>query len=126
MKNRDGRLPAVGTVLTRPYKGQEIVIAFLEDGFEWRGVGEPVKFSSLSALARSVTGAASMNGYLWAGLDKIEVSPTVTVEAPKPAVVEKPKKAAPVKPVDPKIGGETNEIGTPDGQRAALREAGIV
>jgi len=58
-------LPAVGTVLTRQWHGQEIRVEALEDGFEWDGV----VYRSLSAVAKAVTGAR-WNGKLFFGLKK--------------------------------------------------------
>ena len=49
---RDLRLPSVGTILTRQYRGKEIRVVTLEDGFEWNGR----RFGSLSEVARAVTG----------------------------------------------------------------------
>jgi hypothetical protein len=60
---RDPRLPAPGTVLTRQYHGREIRVLTLDEGFEWDGQ----HFSSLSAVARAVTGA-KWNGRLFFGL----------------------------------------------------------
>ena len=45
--------PAVGTVLTRQYKGHEIRVQVLESGFEWDGT----VYRSLSAVAEAVTGS---------------------------------------------------------------------
>jgi len=56
-------LPAVGTVLTRQWHGQEIRVEVLEDGFEWDGV----VYRSLSAVAKAITGAR-WNGKLFFGL----------------------------------------------------------
>lgn len=64
-------------------------------------------FGSLSAAARHVTGAASINGFLWAGLIK---TGGPAAKAGKPA-------EAPI--------GNGNDLGTPEGQRAALAAAGI-
>lgn len=50
--DRDPRLPAVGTMLTREFKGQSISVEVLEKGFQYR---EQV-YQSLSAVARQVTG----------------------------------------------------------------------
>jgi hypothetical protein len=50
-----------GTVLTREYKGKLIQVEVLEDGyFEYEGV----KYRSLSAVAKAVTGS-HWNGYLF-------------------------------------------------------------
>ncbi len=60
---RDPRLPAPGSVLTRQYHGREIRVVTLDDGFEWNGQ----HFSSLSAVARAITGA-KWNGRLFFNL----------------------------------------------------------
>ena len=57
--------PAVGTTLVRPYKGQEIRVQVLENGFDHDGV----TYRSLSAVAKAVTGSA-WNGKLFFGLTK--------------------------------------------------------
>jgi hypothetical protein len=49
---RDPRVPAVGTVMTRTYKGEELSITVLEDGFEYEGE----HYRSLSGLARHIVG----------------------------------------------------------------------
>lgn len=49
---RDPRLPAVGTVLTRQFKGKEIVVEVVEGGFQF----EDQTFRSISAVARHITG----------------------------------------------------------------------
>ncbi len=58
---RDPRLPAPGTTVVRPYKGRDIKVAVLEDGFRWEGKA----YRSLSALASAITGAKSINGFFW-------------------------------------------------------------
>ncbi len=63
--HRDARLPTPGTVLTRQYKGQEIRVTALDDGFEWDGR----RYGSLSAVAGAVTGS-KWNGKLFFGLTK--------------------------------------------------------
>ncbi len=62
---RDRRIPKPGVVLSRRYRGQEIRVTVLEDGFEWNGR----RFKSLSALAREVTGQR-WNGFLFFGLTR--------------------------------------------------------
>jgi len=52
------RLPTVGTVLVRHYKGRKIEVIILADGFEYDGQ----RFRSLSAVANAVTGT-HCNGY---------------------------------------------------------------
>lgn len=49
---RDPRLPAVGTTLTREFKGQQIKVKVTADGFEYDGQ----TFKSISACARHITG----------------------------------------------------------------------
>jgi len=60
---RDWRLPAAGTFLTRRLRGQDIVVKVLEQGFEYQSRS----YRSLSAIAREVTGTR-WNGYLFFGL----------------------------------------------------------
>jgi hypothetical protein len=60
---RDPRLPAPGTTLTRRYKGHDLAVTVLEDGFEYDGV----RFRSLSAVAKAISGTHT-NGYTWFGL----------------------------------------------------------
>jgi hypothetical protein len=60
---RDPRLPPVGALLRRRYQGREIVVKVLEDAFEC----DAERFSSLSALARKITGTR-WNGLLFFGL----------------------------------------------------------
>lgn len=62
---RDRRLPLPGSVLTREWKGNEVVVKVLESGFEYEGR----VFRSLSAVAREVTGT-SWNGWLFFGIAK--------------------------------------------------------
>ena len=61
---RDPRLPAVGTTLQRAYKGKVHEVTVRDDGFEHEGA----TYRSLSQLARRISGAASINGFLFFGL----------------------------------------------------------
>jgi hypothetical protein len=54
----DPRLPPPGTILTRPYKGQQLHVQVLHDGFAYAGRVYP----SLSAVAKVITGTHT-NGY---------------------------------------------------------------
>jgi hypothetical protein len=54
----DQRLPPPGTILTRPYKGQQLHVQVLTDGFAYGGT----VFPSLSAVAKAITGT-HCNGY---------------------------------------------------------------
>jgi Protein of unknown function (DUF2924) len=62
---KDRRLPVIGTVLTRTYGDQTIVVKVLKDGFEYR----ERRYRSLSAIAREATGTR-WNGMLFFGLTK--------------------------------------------------------
>lgn len=62
-RRRDRRLPAAGTVLTRPYRGRVISVTVLEKGFEFEGQVH----RSLSAIADLVTGA-HWNGFVFFNL----------------------------------------------------------
>jgi hypothetical protein len=55
---RDPRLPAVGQVLVRRYKGQTVEVRILAQGFEFAGVMYP----TLSAVAKAITGS-HVNGF---------------------------------------------------------------
>jgi hypothetical protein len=46
------RVPAVGTKLTRTFKGEKIVVEVVEGGFKYAGQ----TFTSISAAARHITG----------------------------------------------------------------------
>jgi hypothetical protein len=61
----DDRLPMVGTLLKRRYKGQTVQVRVLEQGFEFDGE----VYRSLSAVTRKVTGA-HWNGYHFFDLPK--------------------------------------------------------
>jgi hypothetical protein len=60
---RDWRLPAPGTLITRRLHDRHIVVKVLEKGFEF----ESRRYRSLSAIAREVTGTR-WNGLLFFGL----------------------------------------------------------
>jgi hypothetical protein len=58
LRANDPRLPPVGSVLTRPYKGSVIEVRVLAAGFEYAGE----VYASLSAVAKAVTGS-HLNGF---------------------------------------------------------------
>ena len=60
---RDARLPTAGTVIVKQYKGRELRLLVLDEGFELDGQA----FRSLSEAARHVTGSR-WNGRLFWGL----------------------------------------------------------
>jgi hypothetical protein len=61
----NARLPLPGSTITRPYKGRNIEVKVLHDGFEYDGD----KYKSLSAVAKAVTGT-HWNGYHFFNLKK--------------------------------------------------------
>ena len=72
---RTARVPGIrrkgviqpGTVLERQYKGRTVRVTVLDDGsVEHDGT----RYTSLTALARAITGSASINGKLWMGITK--------------------------------------------------------
>jgi hypothetical protein len=54
----DARLPRPGTALVRKYKGRQIRVLVLADGFEYEGE----RYGSLSAVAKAITGT-HCNGF---------------------------------------------------------------
>ena len=64
---RDPRLPEVGSVIQRTYKGTVIEVTVLETGFEYEGSS----FSSISKVAQAITGARAVNGYAFFRLGTI-------------------------------------------------------
>jgi len=62
---RDPRLPQVGSIITKTYKGRELNVKVTETGFEFGGKS----FRSISAIAKEVTGSI-WNGFLFFGLTK--------------------------------------------------------
>lgn len=70
--SRTARVPGIrrkgallpGTVLETTYKGRTLRVTVLDDGVEYEGR----RYPSLSALARAITGSASINGRLLFGL----------------------------------------------------------
>ncbi len=62
-RERDPRLPAVGTLLERTHNEIVHKVKVLDDGFEYRGA----RHRSLSAIAKLITGQV-WNGFLFFGL----------------------------------------------------------
>ena len=59
----DPRLPMPGALLTRSYRGRDIVVKVLDDGFEYDGE----VYRSPTAIAKAVTGS-HWNGFGFFGL----------------------------------------------------------
>jgi DUF2924 family protein len=68
-KGPDPRRPQPGSVLSRAFRGQNIEVKALEDGFEYQGQ----RYGSLSAVARAATGTR-WNGLIFFGLGKRETA----------------------------------------------------
>lgn len=85
-KARDPRIPAVGTVLTRAYKGKEFTVKVLEDGFAHDGK----TWSSLSAIATALADGTPKNGILWFGLNgkPAKAAPAADAQEPAPEAEE--------------------------------------
>jgi Protein of unknown function (DUF2924) len=65
-KGRDPRLPAIGTILSRDFKGRTIAVELTQDGgYLYNGT----RYTSLSSAATAATGI-STNGFLFFGLNK--------------------------------------------------------
>lgn len=64
-KKWDGRLPAVGTVITKTYHGQTIKVKVLENGFEYQGK----TYKSISSVAMEIV-KRPISGYVFFGLSK--------------------------------------------------------
>ena len=62
-RQHDPRLPSVGTILTRKYKGASVAVSIEMEGFRYNGK----LFPSLSAIAKEVTGS-HWNGFRFFGL----------------------------------------------------------
>ena len=63
---RDARLPTPGTVITKQYKDRELRVVVREDGLELDGTMYP----TATALAKTITGSKSINGWLFLGITK--------------------------------------------------------
>ena len=59
----DRRIPPVGTILSRQYKGRTVTVTVRRDGFEWEGR----QYDSLSAIATQAT-RTRWNGFAFFGL----------------------------------------------------------
>ena len=64
LKKRDPRLPRIGSVITKDWRGQQLQVRVLADGFEYEGES----FPSLSAVAKHLTDT-QINGFKFFGLN---------------------------------------------------------
>lgn len=64
-KERDSRLPAVGTVITKTYHGQTFEVKVRETGFEYQGK----VYKSISRVAMDIV-KRPISGYVFFGLTR--------------------------------------------------------
>lgn len=60
IKTRDPRLPLAGSIITRKYKGKDIIVKVLDNGFEYKGK----TYKSISALAVAIV-KCPISGYVF-------------------------------------------------------------
>jgi len=65
VSDHDSRLPMPGSVIVKEYRGRNILVQVVDDGFEYDGR----RFTSLSAIAKEITGT-KWNRLLFFGLAK--------------------------------------------------------
>lgn len=65
-KERDSRLPTVGAVITKTYRGKIIEVKVLENGFEYQGK----TYKSISRVAMNIV-KRPISGYVFFGLSKM-------------------------------------------------------
>jgi len=103
-KVKDPRIPNVGAVITRKYKGQTLEVTVADDGF----VHDGQTWTSLSKLAAHVCGQKAINGYAFFKLGKKTKGTTPEVvttpkETTAPEVVVTPEVAIPEVPATPEV-----------------------
>jgi hypothetical protein len=99
-KVRDPRVPAVGTVLTRTFKGTTFNVTVTDAGFEYEGT----VYKSLSRLAGEVTRQKAVNGFSFFKLGESAQKRPRTAKAdatPAPTPAPVANQAAPVGPGTP-------------------------
>ena len=96
-RSRDPRLPAPGTTITRIYKGKELRLTVLDDGFRFEGE----TYRSLTAAALKATGYPAISGpHFW----KLDATTTAT---PKRAAASKRGATAKDAATQPATAAET-------------------
>jgi hypothetical protein len=76
----DRRLPQPGTVITRRYKGKMLQVKVLADGFEYSGEYH----SSLSAVAKAITGSHGNPRNEWAQPTRSPITPPLAGDSTTP------------------------------------------
>ena len=105
--NELNRRLKAGTVLIREYQGERHTVTVVPDGFVWRDT----TYSSLSTIARTITGTA-WNGPRFFGLrDPSDLKGVETPKAPSSRRMKQPKRNRSSVRVSPAVGagqGATN------------------
>lgn len=65
VRQRDNRLPAPGSIITKTYRGKTIEVKVLENGFEYDGK----VFKSISRVAMTIV-KRQISGYVFFGFTK--------------------------------------------------------
>ncbi len=82
-RTRDPRLPAPGTTITRTFKGRELRLTVLDEGFRFEGE----TYRSLTATALKATGYPAISGpHFWKLDAATEATPQRATKKGKPAV----------------------------------------
>lgn len=64
-KTKDSRIPTVGSIICKTYRGQQLEVKVLETGFEYKGK----VYKSISRVAMMIT-KRQISGYVFFGLSK--------------------------------------------------------
>lgn len=64
-KTKDSRIPPVGSIICKTYRGQQLEVKVLETGFEYKGK----VYKSISRVAMMIT-KRQISGYVFFGLSK--------------------------------------------------------
>ena len=64
-KAKDPRIPPIGSIISKTYRGQQIEVKVLEDGFEYKGK----VYKSISRVAMTIV-KRTVSGYFFFGLSK--------------------------------------------------------
>lgn len=121
VRERDPRLPAAGTTLTRTYKGKEHRVTVLEAGFRYEGK----EYRSLTALAQQITGYPAISGPAWWGVSEKRTAapkPDAAKETPAaPATKARaPKAKRAGRDPTPEVQGETATEAAPAAPESAM------
>lgn len=64
-KTKDLRIPPIGSIISKTYRGQQVEVKVLENGFEYKGK----LYKSISRVAMTITNR-QISGYVFFGLSK--------------------------------------------------------